>query len=145
VNRKSKYHVVRELDSEDSVISMSWCSSINTLCDPNTLNALAIKSKTLSVTLLLSFISQNGSTTDDSFGPSRNSIIRNPFIINIGSKLRSGVCYKSEGRRFDSSWCQWIFFIDIKSFRSHYAPGVDSASNRNEYQEYFLGVKAAGA
>ena len=26
-------------------------------------------------------------------------------------------------------------FIDIKS---HYCPGVDSASNRNEYQEYFL-------
>jgi len=37
------------------------------------------------------------------------------------------------------------FCIDIKSFRSHYGPGVDSASNRNEYQEYFLGVKAAGA
>jgi len=37
------------------------------------------------------------------------------------------------------------FFTDIKSFRSHYDPGVDSASNRNEYQEYFLGVKAAGA
>ena len=37
------------------------------------------------------------------------------------------------------------FFIEIKSFRSHYDPGVDSASNRNEYQEYFLGVKAAGA
>jgi len=36
-------------------------------------------------------------------------------------------------------------FIDIKSFRSHYGPGVDSASNRNEYQEYFLGLKAAGA
>ena len=33
------------------------------------------------------------------------------------------------------------FLIDIKSFRSHYGPGVDSASNRNEYQEYFLGVK----
>ena len=31
------------------------------------------------------------------------------------------------------------------SFRSHYGPGVDSASNRNEYQEHFLGVKAAGA
>ena len=29
------------------------------------------------------------------------------------------------------------------SFRPHYGPGVDSASNRNEYQEYFLGVKAA--
>ena len=37
------------------------------------------------------------------------------------------------------------FFIDIKSFRSHYGPGDDSASNRNEYQEYFLGLKAAGA
>ena len=35
--------------------------------------------------------------------------------------------------------------IDIKSFRSHYGPGVDSASNRNEYQEYFLGVEEAGA
>jgi len=34
---------------------------------------------------------------------------------------------------------------DIKSFRPHYGPGVDSASNKNEYQEYFLGVKAAGA
>jgi len=31
------------------------------------------------------------------------------------------------------------FYIDIKSFRSHYGPGVDSASNRNEYREYFQG------
>jgi len=30
------------------------------------------------------------------------------------------------------------FFID-------YDPGVDSASNRNEYQEHILVVKAAGA
>ena len=37
------------------------------------------------------------------------------------------------------------FFIDIKSFRSHYGPGVDSDPDRSEYQEYFLGVKAAGA
>ena len=35
--------------------------------------------------------------------------------------------------------------IGIKSFRSHYGPGVGSASNRNEYQEHCLGVKAAGA
>ena len=33
------------------------------------------------------------------------------------------------------------FFIDLKSFRSHYGTGVDSASNRNEYQVYILGVK----
>jgi hypothetical protein len=30
-----------------------------------------------------------------------------------------------------------VFF----SFRPHYGPGVDSASNRNEYQVYFLGSK----
>ena len=37
------------------------------------------------------------------------------------------------------------FFVDKKSFRTHYGPGVDSTSTSNEYQEYFLGVKAAGA
>jgi hypothetical protein len=26
-------------------------------------------------------------------------------------------------------------------FRPHYGPGIDSASNRNEYQKYFLGSK----
>jgi exonuclease III len=31
------------------------------------------------------------------------------------------------------------------SFRSHYGIGIDSASNRNEYQGYLLGVKAVGA
>jgi hypothetical protein len=36
-------------------------------------------------------------------------------------------------------------FSSTKFFRSHYGPGVDSASNRNEYQENFLGVNAAGA
>ena len=60
-----------------------------------------------------------------------------------GSTVVKVLCYKSEGRWFDPSCCQWIF--DIKFFRSHYGPGVNSASNRNEYQEYFLGVKAAGA
>jgi len=30
-------------------------------------------------------------------------------------------------------------------FRSRYNPGFDSSSNRNEYHEYFLGVKAVGA
>ena len=38
-----------------------------------------------------------------------------------------------------------VFSIDIKSFRSHYGLGVDSVSKRNDYQEYFLGVKTAGA
>jgi hypothetical protein len=49
--------------------------------------------------------------------------------------------YKPEGRGFDSRWCHWNFSL-TQSFRPHYGPGVDSASNRNVYQEYFLGVKA---
>ena len=52
--------------------------------------------------------------------------------------------YKPEGRGFDSRWCHWNFSLTY-SFRPHYGPQVDSASNRNEYQHYFLGVKAAGA
>jgi hypothetical protein len=33
----------------------------------------------------------------------------------------------------------------LTSFRPHYDPGVDSASNRNEYQGCFLKVKVASA
>jgi len=75
-----------------------------------------------------------------------NDCFRLHFYLNRGrgSTVVKVLCYKSEGRWFDPSWCQWIF-IDIKSFRSHHGPGVDSASNRNEYQEHFLGVKAAGS
>ena len=50
------------------------------------------------------------------------------------------LCYKSEGRWFDSRWCHWNFSL-TQSLRSHCGPGVDSASNRNGYQEYFLGGK----
>ena len=55
------------------------------------------------------------------------------------------LCYKSKGRWFDLQLVSLEFFTDIKSFRLHYGPGVDSASNRSEYQEHFMGVKAAGA
>jgi len=49
--------------------------------------------------------------------------------------------YKPEGRGFDSMWGHWDFSL-VYSFQPHYGPGVvDSASNRNEYQEYFLGAK----
>jgi hypothetical protein len=42
-----------------------------------------------------------------------------------------------EGRRFDSEWGHWIFQLTY-SFQPHYGPGVDSASNRKEYQESSL-------
>jgi hypothetical protein len=59
-----------------------------------------------------------------------------------GCAVVEALRYKPEGRGIDSRWCHWNFSLTI---RSHYGPGVDSASNRNEYQVYFLGVKAAGA
>ena len=62
-----------------------------------------------------------------------------------GSTEVKVLCYKSGRSLVRSQMVSLEIFIDIKSFRSHYGPGVDSASNRNEYQEYFLGVKAAGA
>jgi hypothetical protein len=44
----------------------------------------------------------------------------------------------------DSRWGHWDFSL-TQSFRPHYGPEVDLASNRNDYQGYLLGVKAAGA
>jgi len=67
------------------------------------------------------------------------------FVINMNfavAQLVEALRYKSEGRWFDSWWCQWNFSLTF-SFLSRYGPGVGSASNRNEYQEYFLGVNAA--
>ena len=58
------------------------------------------------------------------------------------AQLVEALRYKSEGRGFDSRWCHCNFSL-TQSFRLDYGPGVDSASNRNENQEYFLGVKAA--
>ena len=48
--------------------------------------------------------------------------------------------HKQRGCCFDSRWCHWNFSLPL-SFLTHNDPRVDSASNRNEYQEYFLGDK----
>ena len=47
-------------------------------------------------------------------------------------------CYKPGGRGFDSRWCHW----NVPLIQD-YGTEVDSASNRNEYQEYFLGSKGS--
>ena len=62
--------------------------------------------------------------------------------------MRGGVVvkslrYKSAGREVESRWFRWNFSVTY-SFRSHYGPGTDSASNRNECEVYFLGVKVGG-
>jgi hypothetical protein len=61
-----------------------------------------------------------------------------------GGAVVEALRYKPEGRGIDSGWCHLNFSL-TQSFRPHYGPGVDSASNRNEYQEYLhvpLGLKS---
>jgi hypothetical protein len=58
-------------------------------------------------------------------------------------QLVEALRYKSEGRWFDSRWYQCNFSLTL-SFRPHYGPRIDSVSNRNEYQEYFLGGGKGG-
>src|SRR5215475_11945377 len=55
-------------------------------------------------------------------------------------QLVEALRYKPEGLGIYSRWCHRNFSL-TQFFRPHYGPGVDSASNRNEYQEYFLAGK----
>ena len=56
------------------------------------------------------------------------------------AQLVEALRYKPEGRGFDSRWCHWNFSL-TQPFWPLCGPGVDSACNRNEYQEYYLGGK----
>jgi hypothetical protein len=61
-------------------------------------------------------------------------------LLSAVAQLVEALRYKPEDRGFDSQWCQRNVSLTW-FFRSHYGPGVDSACNRNECQEYFLGRK----
>jgi len=69
------------------------------------------------------------------------------YIMNSGTAVAQWVRCCATNRKVAGSIPAGVsgFFIYIKSFRSHYGSRVDSASNRNKYQEHFLGVKVAGA
>jgi hypothetical protein len=62
--------------------------------------------------------------------------------VKIWCRTYSKYCYyyKPEGRGFDSRWGDWIFSIFL-ILQPYYGPGVDSASNRNEYRESSPGCK----
>ena len=59
-----------------------------------------------------------------------------------GAQLVEALRYKPEGLGFGSRWCYWNFSLTY-SFRQHYGHRIDSGSNRNEYQEYFLRGKGS--
>jgi hypothetical protein len=64
------------------------------------------------------------------------------FIEIAVGHLVEALCYKPEGRWFDSRLGHWDFSLTY-SFRPRCGPGVDSASNKNDYQEYLLGGKSS--
>lgn len=49
------------------------------------------------------------------------------------AQLVEAVSYKPDSRGFDSRWDHWDFSLTF-SFQPHYDPGVDSDTNKNEYQ-----------
>jgi hypothetical protein len=59
--------------------------------------------------------------------------------------IRDGAVGWGTALQAGKSWVRFTMvsleFFFVISFRSHYGPGIDSACNRNEYQEYFLGGK----
>ena len=64
--------------------------------------------------------------------------IEHIYVFHMVEELR----YKPTGREIYSRWDHWDFSL-AKFFRPYYSSGVDSASNRNEYQKYF--VRGRGA
>jgi len=53
------------------------------------------------------------------------------------SQLVEKLHYKPEGRGFDSRCFHWNYSFSY-SFRPNCVSGVETDSNRNEYQEYFV-------
>jgi hypothetical protein len=67
------------------------------------------------------------------------------IVVGVqGGAVCRGTVLQTGSSRDRFPMVSFKFFIDI-ILRPHRGPGVDLASNRNEYQEYLLGVKAAGA
>ena len=65
---------------------------------------------------------------------SRCAYKRNIILNSVGTAVAQWLRCCATNRKVTGSIPAGVsgFFIDIKSFRSHYDTGVDSASNRNE-------------
>jgi hypothetical protein len=60
----------------------------------------------------------------------------------MNRKLVEALCYKQESRGLPYRYGNWICYIGL-ILQKHYGPGVDSVSNRNEYQKSYWGYAAA--
>jgi len=73
---------------------------------------------------------------------SNNKEIMVLYILILGTAVAQWLRCYATNRKVAGSIPDGV--IGVFHWKS-YGPGVDSASNRNEYQEYFVGVKTAGA
>jgi hypothetical protein len=64
--------------------------------------------------------------------------IKHVLLFHQGMQYRSWMRHCSTSRRFNSQWGRWIFQVTW-SFQPHCDPGVNSACNRNDYQEFSWG------
>ena len=78
---------------------------------------------------VLSLFCSHAASYSYSYGYVRGTLL----VAQLVEALR----YNPEGRGFEFRRCYWNFPLR-QSFRPHCGPGIDSASNRNEYREYFL-------
>jgi hypothetical protein len=58
-------------------------------------------------------------------------------------QLVEALLYTQKGQGFDPQWFHWNLSLTW-FLQPHYGSSVDSASNRNYYKDYFLGVEVAG-
>jgi hypothetical protein len=117
---------------ETSNICVKFCSGkpgVNTLLHGSSLQ-LAVSSE-VDNTAISQFVSHNVNTHLQNLKRIILYFLHNTAGTADGGTVVKVLRYKSEGRWFDSKWCHWDFSL-TESFRSHYGPGVDSASNRNE-------------
>jgi len=67
-----------------------------------------------------------------------------PFVTNPVAQVITAIIihFTFHARRLSLLWLLLLLLLLLLFLiRPHYGPGVDSASNRNVYQEYFLGGK----
>jgi hypothetical protein len=94
------------------------------------------------------------------FGVWRDTVRLFCTTLTVSQSVRSEIINKGRHKILGTAVAQWLRYCATsqkvvgsipdgvtgilhwhKSFWSHYGPGVDSISIRNEYQEYFLGGK----
>ena len=62
-------------------------------------------------------------------------------VFSVGVMIKA-LCYYPDGPGINSPWCHWIFQWSMASYRT-LALGPIKPLVKNEYQEHFLGIKAA--